>query len=317
MDHPNPALLEAFGTDRAYRENLEKTATPPLLQAAGPMAYMGLLQMEQQREHQQMLEAQMLNHMFRQMEAERQSAMQQGFMGRGPMLSDEGNAAQQLRQMQAYQAMMQLSKMSSADPAALAAMRAELEKEAGLGQIAGKALGGVGKLFGQAGRRMAGTATQRAVGQAGPASGLGMRMRQAGVNMQQKAQQWSRHGMGATGRLQQSAAKQGVTAPRMPGQGGPYRTPGAAAPGVAPKAAPAASAAPGGGVNWRGMRNKALLYGGGTAALAGTGYAGYKGLQAAKDYMMAPTYTSQAWGGYGMAPQDGDLNQFGYQDQVY
>jgi hypothetical protein len=306
MDQPNPALLEAFGTDSIWRKNLEKTATPPWMQAAAPMTYMGLLQMEQAREHQQMLEAQLMNEMFRQAEAQHMAPVQAGFRGGGPMLSDEGNAAQQMRQMMAYQAMM--GKLSSAG---MAAMRKELEKEAGLGQIAGKALGGVGKLFGQTGRRMAGTATQRAVGTAGPMSNFGMKLRQAGVNMQQKAQQWTRHGMGATGRLQQSAAKQGITAPRMPGQGGPYRTPAARAPVPA-----AAGGAAGGGINLKGLRNKALLYGGGTAAIAGTGYAGYKGLQAAKDYMMAPTYTSQAWGGYGMSPQ-GDLNQFGYQNQVY
>jgi hypothetical protein len=309
MDQPNPALLEAFGTDSIWRKNLEKTATPPWMQAVAPMSYMGLLQMEQAREHQQMLEAQLMNEMFRQAEEQHMAPMHAGFSGRGPMLSDEGNAAQQLRQMMAYQAMM--GKLSSAS---MAAMRMELEKEAGLGgQLAGKVVGGIGKLFGQAGRRMAGTATQRAVGTAGPMSGLGMRMRQAGVNMQQRAQQWTRHGMGNTARFQQAAAKQGVTAPRMPGQGGPYRTP---APRAAAAAAPAAGGAAGSGFNLKGIRNKALLYGGGGLAAGGVAYGGYKGLQAAKDYMMAPTYTSQAWGGQGMTPQS-NLNQYGYQDQVY
>jgi hypothetical protein len=311
MDQPNPALLEAFGTDSIWRKNLEKTATPPWMQAAAPMTYMGLLQMEQAREHQQMLEAQLMNEMFRQAEAQHMAPVQAGFRGGGPMLSDEGNAAQQMRQMMAYQAMM--GKLSSAS---MAAMRMELEKEAGLGgQLAGKVVGGIGKLFGQTGRRLAGTATQRAVGTAGPMSGLGMRMRQAGVNMQQRAQQWTRHGMGNTARFQQAAAKQGVTAPRMPGQGGPYRTPAPrAAAGAAAATAPAA-AAPGKTLMQRlkpGWKTKATL----AAGTLGAGYAGYKGLQAAKDYMMAPTYTSQAWGGYGMSPQ-GDLNQFGYQNQVY
>jgi hypothetical protein len=309
--------MQAYGTDGFWREHLEKAAGPTaLMQAAAPLSFMGLMEHERGRERHQALEAQVLSELFRRVEAERMAATQQAFKGRGAMLSDEGNASQQLRQMQVYQAMMGLMNKQGSS---LAAMRRELEKDAGLGQVAGQALGGFAKSFGGLGRRLAGTATQRAAGTAGPLSNLGMNMRQAGVGMQQKAQQWTRHGTGATARLQQAAAKQGVTAPRMPGQGGPYRTAAPAptpVPARVPAAAPVQQAGQGGGNALRSIRNKALLYGGGGAVLAGTGYAGYKGLQATKDYMMRPTYASNAWGGQGMMPSSMP-NEYGYQDTFY
>jgi len=84
------------------------------------------------------------------------------------------------------------------------------------------------------------------------------------------------------------------------------------------KAAPAAVTTPSGATRpsmlsraWQtvkpGWKGKAL----GLGALAGTGYVGYKGLQTARDYMMMPTYTSQAWGGYGAGPAH-QVGPYGY-----
>ena len=55
-----------------------------------------------------------------------------------------------------------------------------------------------------------------------------------------------------------------------------------------------------------GLKGKLLMGG----AAAGAGMAGYKGLGAAKDYMMQPTYQSNAWGGSGTLK--GGVNQYGY-----
>lgn len=102
--------------------------------------------------------------------------------------------------------------------------------------------------------------------------------------------------------------------PKPPGA--PVQT--ATAPPAAIVAAPdarAAGAAKGRSLG-RSLRNKALLYGGGTAALGGAGYVGYKGLQTAKDYMMQPSYMSTSWGPPGMMPNSG-VNQYGYQDVYY
>lgn len=55
-----------------------------------------------------------------------------------------------------------------------------------------------------------------------------------------------------------------------------------------------------------GWKSKAAIGGG----LALTGYAGYKGLQTAKDYMMMPSQGGAAWGHGGPQPFTG-INQFG------
>jgi hypothetical protein len=296
---PNPVLLEVFGTDDFWRRNLEKTAAPPFpMQAAAPLAYMGMMAHSQHTEMKQLLEAQVLTQLFRQAEQGRMAPVQAGLRGQAHSLSDMGSAVQQLRPMAAYEAMMGLKYGS------VAAMRHTMEKEAGIGQALGGAMGGLGRAFGATGRRLAGTTAQRATGMASPLSGVGMRMRQAGVQMQQRGQQWSRFGTGATGRFQQAAARQGV----LPSP----RPPAAAARAAAPLPVSGASSK----TIWPGIRNKALLYGGGAAALGGTGYAGYKGLQTAKDYMMQPTYASSSWGPSGMMPASG-VNEFGYQDVSY
>lgn len=298
-DTPNPALLQAFGTEAFWRGNLEKMASP-LAQAAlhvgAPAAFMGLMAYQQHREAKQLLEAQILTEMFRQAEAGRMAPVHAGFRGQGPMLSDMGNAASQLRQMAAYEAMMRL-KYSS-----IAAMREELEKDAGLGQalsgVTGAARRTVGPLFGRGAPRAAQgvrglprpPVRPQALGGAidpGPAQGLFSRPieRPGGA----------------------------LTAPTVPPRGVPKPPP---APPPTTGATPPAPTQGTGKPLWPSIRNKALLYGGGAAALGGAGYVGHKGLQTAKDYMMQPSYMSTSWGPPGMMPNSG-VNQYGYQDVYY
>lgn len=57
-----------------------------------------------------------------------------------------------------------------------------------------------------------------------------------------------------------------------------------------------------------GLGTKAKLIGG--LGLAGAAYAGYKGLQTTRDYMMTPSYSSPSWGsGFQLQQQP---NQYGY-----
>jgi hypothetical protein len=342
VDAPNPALLKAFGTDDFWLERLEKTAFDPALlaRAAAPVAFMGLMAHEHHREARQLLEAQILTEMFRSMESGRMAPVQAGLRGHGPMLSDAGNAAQQLRAMAAYEAMMRLKYAS------VAAMRGELEKDAGLGSAIGGAVRAgrqaVGKLFGRGGQGVAGLAANvkptTAAGKAGmgavgpggafrnavstvgtntkgvvpPAAGARptpprppVRPQVVGTDVDPGA---------AQGLFSRSVERPGgaLTAPAVPSKGVP-KTPAAPPPTGAPAAAPAPLDIRQG---LRSARNKALLYGGGAAVLGGTGYAGYKGLQTAKDYMMQPSYMSSSWGPPGMMPTGG-VNEYGYQDVTY
>lgn len=316
-DTPNPALLQVFGTEAFWHGNLEKTASP-LAQAAlrvgAPAAFMGLMAYQQHREAKQLLEAQILTEMFRHAEAGRMAPVQAGFRGQGPMFSDMGNAAANLRQMAAYEAMMRL-KYSS-----VRAMREnlseELEKQAlsfaPVGGAVMGALGRAGKALGYrtgAARGAAQGATQMA-----PAARVLPKPPRPPVRPQ------------AVGPAVDAGPAQGLfgrpverpggalTAPAVPSRGAPRPPPSpAATTGAAPGTRP--SPAPGKPL-WPSIRNKALLYGGGTAALGGAGYVGYKGLQTAKDYMMQPSYMSTSWGPPGMMPQGG-VNQYGYQDVYY
>lgn len=89
----------------------------------------------------------------------------------------------------------------------------------------------------------------------------------------------------------------------------------AAAPPAAAAAAPVEAAAEAAGKTKKpliGWKTKALL---GAGAL-GAGYAGYKGLQTARDYMMTPTMTGGAWGGYG-GPMPQEVSPYGYVQPAY
>lgn len=60
-----------------------------------------------------------------------------------------------------------------------------------------------------------------------------------------------------------------------------------------------------------GMGTKMKVLGG--LGLAGAGYAGYKGLQATRDYMMVPTQQTQNWG-FGGPQVKAGINQWGQAD---
>jgi hypothetical protein len=60
-----------------------------------------------------------------------------------------------------------------------------------------------------------------------------------------------------------------------------------------------------------GWKTKAL----GAGAVAGAGVGTYKGLGAAKDYLVQPTYASNNWGGQGLGTSSG-INMYGHTDVV-
>jgi hypothetical protein len=98
-------------------------------------------------------------------------------------------------------------------------------------------------------------------------------------------------------RLGQAIKAEGLTA-AVPRPAAPVPTPTIPKPGKSPFSI--------------GMGTKAKVLG--SAALLGAGYAGYKGLQAAKDYMMMPSGSSMNWGQGGPQPMSG-VNQYGYPQQ--
>ena len=80
-------------------------------------------------------------------------------------------------------------------------------------------------------------------------------------------------------------------------QAGSAKAPAAAIQAAAPAAAPAAAGAS------KPLLNRGKLLAGG--ALAGAGYVGFKGMQTARDYMMAPSH-------HATAPIMQNVNEFGY-----
>ena len=294
MTYPNQALLERYGTQGFYAQNLEKKAElPAMLQMLGPLGTAAMLNAQAQHEARQREEAAIMNAMLRELAAKKQEGVVGGLSGKQQAMSASGRAAQGLNEMAQYQAMMSLmNKRASAGPRSQAFMdelekMAEEDKEAFLGA----GLKALGKGLGSLGRRVAGTPMQQAVGRSSNmAANIGNKMRGMGVSMQQAGNK--------------------VQGLKMPGAAR------AAAPGAAslPATAGAAQQAVRGPSMMQNVK-KAITPGwktkaGLTAAGLGTAYVGYKGLQAAKDYMMQPTYMSSSWGGQGMLP--GRVNQFGY-----
>lgn len=303
MEPPNAALMARYGTEAFHRKCLEKRANRTAVTAAkvmAPFATMALLNADSVHRERLEQEAAMLNILMRQLEAERQAALQQGLQG-GEAMTPQGRAIQELMPLQARYRMLGLMKQGSADSAEA------MDKEAIVGAF-GALAKGLGKGLSATGRRMASPGGVVAGGQ--PFARMGQRMRQSGVGLQQTGQQWSRHGMGAQGRFSQAAAKANM--------GPTFTRPGAAQSAqarVAAKGAPravaptAAARAP----QRKPMRLLSpmtkLKMGLGAAGL-GTAYAGYKGLQTARDYMMIPSsYQGQRWGSGVQGPA---LSQYGY-----
>lgn len=97
--HPNEQLLKHYGTEDFYASNLEKRAG-----VFGALSAMAISHGMGQRAELQALEAERLNYMLRQLEAERQARVIAGLHGRGA-LSSAGQAAQGFNNMQQYYAM--------------------------------------------------------------------------------------------------------------------------------------------------------------------------------------------------------------------
>jgi hypothetical protein len=156
----------------------------------------------------------------------------------------------------------------------------DLEKDALVGLL-GQGMGMLGRGLGTLGKSLGWGATG-AVGRGGLAQGVGGGLRQIGAGLR---------GQGVA--LQRGAA---AAAPALAG--------------AATAAAPAAAKGAGllGGKPLISGLTKAKL---GLGALGlGLGYAGYKGLQSARDYMMIPT-AQERYGGFGLRPMGG-VNEYGY-----
>lgn len=178
--------------------------------------------------------------------------------------------------------------------------RAEMDKEAFLGLAGGAALKGVGALAGGAGRLLG--AGGKAMGSAGRAVTQGLTGTARLNNAVQKADGVA----GFTRALRPSVSTQAGTTLRGVGvqaQGAAKTLQGlgqrasqagtgmlAKAAPAAAQAAPAVATASAASKPLIGMGTKAKLLGAGLAA--GGLYAGYKGLQSAKDYMMQPSGTA-------------------------
>ena len=349
MKVPNPVLMAAYGTGRFFLSNLEKQADlHSALSVAAPLSSMALWQADQAHLDRQMAEAEMLNQMFREEEAERQAPVEAGFRGERVM-SPQGQAAGQLNQMAAYQSMLGLmDKRGSADWAE-AFGQTLAHKLASAGGMDKEAIGLVGGLLSGAKSLLAGGATRRltqAAVQAGAApTGMAARAlapasaraaQAVGGAIQKGTQAVGRGLQGTASGVQQGAQNlagkvKGLGAPKMPSPAVPStpkplpvgatpKPPVAAAPPAAPMPPPTPAvpaAAPAGQPGalsraWQavqpGWRTKALL----GAGIAGTGYVGYKGLQTARDYMMMPSHgAANSWGGSGLAPA-GSVTEYGY-----
>lgn len=186
--------------------------------------------------------------------------------------------------------------VTGGDPEKLAALLEAdgMDKEAlgailgGLARAGGAALRGLGSGVSAAGRmRMPTTGTQRLM---------------AASNTAPKAP-----GMFA-GNTQRMLHAGGEAVPQGPGMlqraGGWLQQKGQQVAAAAPTAQPKPAAQPA-SRPLIGAGTKLKMLGG--AAALGTGYVGYKGLQTARDYMMAPPHHSS----YG-TPMAHDVNQYGY-----
>lgn len=267
---PNPELMHLYGTDLYF---LEKNGSlPGVLSVLAPLASMGLAHHESQRAAQQQQEAEIMNYMFRQAEHQR---LQQTIAGlKGASAREEYiKIAENVGRRLAHQTRDELAALM--EKAASGAELTELEKEALIGAgLLAKGLGALGRGLGSAGKSLGWGATGT-IGRGGLAQTIGTKMRTAGAGLRTKGLQLA----------------------------GTKAAPAAAAGAAAPAAAAASKAKP-----LIGWGTKAKI---GLGALGlGAGYAGYKGLQAAKDYMMQPTAAS-TWGHHTPGPP-ANVNQFGY-----
>lgn len=307
----NYELLRLYGNEWT----LEKRAAGPLATLGAGALFMGMLRSDAVHREKVMAEAEAINRTARYLEAKKMSATIAGLGGPGSAAAGaastlevaSGQPAGELKVGSAAALVSgtarDLAKLAHTD-------LSEMEKKAIMGTI-GKTIGAIGKATSSVGRGMQhGFTAQGRFARA--ASGGGKTLDEvAGATMGQR--------MG--GRLQrmgeraQAAGQKiyGGAAAKSMGRGmssvskAPAQAAAAAAPAATAAAAPAAQAAKQTAskplVGWR---SKALLGG----ATLGAGYVGYKGLQAARDYMMVPTSSTQNWG-VG-APVLSNVNQYGY-----
>lgn len=296
MSGPNPELMHQYGTDAYY---LEKTGNlPAALSVAAPLAFLGLAGHEHRRTQRLQQEAELMNQLFRHAEHRRMAQTTAGFGGsRGGPAGGLGPAYDMQFPndpvMQGFeQAMMhdEFGKMGGIQPAYV-----KVAEDLGR-QLAHQASDELETIMTKmaSGEELTELEKEALVGtlMKGLGKGLGAVGKKVG---------WGGSGSFGKGGLAQKAG----TKVRQWGAG--LRTKGLQRAGIKamPEAAAGAASKSKPLIGW-GTKAKIGL---GVAGL-GAGYAGYKGLQAAKDYMMQPTAAS-SWGAHGVTPMK-NVNQLGY-----
>jgi len=286
--------MELYGTDLFYLEkigSLSSTAVS-LLRGAAAAGSVALAHHDSVHRDEVVAEAEAMNQAFRALEEARMAQVIGGLKG-------------EIKQASALLD-PEVLKIAEAVGRSLAH---EEEKRAGIASTVMGALGAVGgalkkvpSLFTTGTGKM--NAARSAVGDA-VKPGLMNRMMQP---------------FSATARLEGAAGQAGL------GSLKPAAT--AAAAGAVPAAASAATPVAAAAVPAAAeaaTKSKPLISGwtkakiglGGAAALgvAGTGYAGYKGLQGARDFMMQPAHSGGQWGQFGPIPQ-ANVNSSGYTQPI-
>lgn len=276
MEVPDPRLLERFGHD-FYRASLEKVASLSApARVAGAVGSALLFRLSAERQARQEREAQVLNMMFRALEEQRMENSVRALGGQAPALSMAGEALRSVRSMQAYRAASNLHEEGMVRYASAVGASMAKSASAALRKEAFGAFGGNAVM--SLGRSV---------------SSIGGRL--AG-------------GLRAQRGLLRPASVSPTAGARMPHRSAPAQTAGLARSSA--QAAPAAQVPRKPLLGWK---TKAGLTAAGLGTVAATGYGAAQVAGAAKNYLMQPTYASNAWGGRGLAPA-GDVNQYGYTD---
>lgn len=184
MTRPNEQLMDRYGTRGFWQAALEKRAS--LTDTVGPIASALALAAQSKHDSQVAEEAQMLNDLFRELEARRQAAIVSGLKGSGA-LSVQGQASQSLKDMEAYQRAMALMKNAAADLGLL--------KRAGMGAALGSAAGGLAKAL------KPGWKTKAMLGAGGLAAGYGAMKTMGGIKDYMMTPNSTAHEWGGQGKL--------------------------------------------------------------------------------------------------------------------
>ena len=310
MSGPIPELMVQYGTDVFYLSQLEKRAgLEGVLKAVAPLIFAGAMVSDKKHQDEQQLEAHMMTEAFRQLEAERMAPVAAGFMGGGY----RGQNKEGMIRLASAAGSVLAKQAMAKEAIGLGMFQALGTSIKGLVGAVGKAGGSAltsGRSLARAGAMGAGLQAAKAPAMQGilarGAQAVGGKVKGLGEVAQQGAQRLETGVANLGARAPKAPIAAGPAVPKMPGAAAaPNPVAGTAAGVVPPATGPATPKKP--LIGWKG---KAAI----GAGLAGAGYAGYKGLQTAKDYMMQSTQPAAYWGGQGMAPAS-SVNQYGYAQQ--